>query len=265
MTGQMVPLLPLLVGVITSIFISRQIGFHIFDGIIISRKLPYLPDINNDEAFFLTSMDIARTDIIENKMFVTMLISHAELTRIVEDKDYKCDQFFVVEMVGDLPMLRGMVERSILETYLEASVELAEQIQEPYDPRHGPSEEPDDHLRPILSDDHHHHHHSMSEIKDSVASFMRKAVSQSSALDVSDIEMDRNSVIHIPFEPCIVELHPTTTMDKVHQLFIALHLRSAFISDKSQLLGVISRTRLRTFLTPSLFFWELDPTTPLLQ
>lgn len=258
LTGQLVYILPVCLSSVVSIAISRRFGYNIFESVLISRKLPYLPDIFQPRVLSYTASDIMDRSIVEKQLFLTQRMRFIDAVERLNQESYIFDHFVVVEEPESL-IVRGTISKLALKKFLEEhqseKLRLLAQVEEErlLEPSQGPRSTFQTTLNSLAS--------AISTVK---SNFRESKESSSSKLPISENRSHHlaDDLLDLPSEHTLIEMHSNVSIQTVHHLFIVLRLKTALVTKNGRLLGLLTRERLRAAITPPRWFFEKDPTQP---
>jgi len=116
LTGQIILLVPVVIAVVVAVGVSRQLSYNVYDGILKSRNLPYLPDIRS-RGHSMRAIDIMDTAVVDNHQYLTRKTTYQDLVSTLKSSAH-LPHLAVVDS-HENQLLLGVVTRSTLEELIE--------------------------------------------------------------------------------------------------------------------------------------------------
>jgi len=217
----------------------------VYDGILKSRNLPYLPDIRT-RGHSMRAVDIMDASVVEQRQFLTRKITYQDLVSTLKACP-NLPHLAVVDNHENL-LLLGVVTRSTLEELIENYRKEVE------DTDAGSSREWHSNLPKPLKKA------VRSSVKftndEHVRADSRRFHKANTMVDEEFEEGQREAerLITVPYEYSPVQLQPSTPLPSIHLLFITLRLRVAYVTSNGRLAGSVTRSQVKTIIDDSSVF-----------
>jgi len=245
LTGQIVLLVPVTITVVIAMAVSRQLSYNVYDGILKSRNLPYLPDIRT-RGHSIRAVDIMETSVISEHWYLTRKTTYRSLLSVLKSTQH-LTHLAVVDSEDKL-LLLGIVSRPTLDELLS---EFRQRVLETMGTEEGNEPHPQNQrtwhaphaIKNVLT-------HSKNQPARRLGSFPSEEEDDLSQTYQSLLDQ----VLTIPYEYSPVQFQPSTPLTSIHLLFITLRLRNAYVTINGRLTGVITRADIKTLIDDESFF-----------